>query len=65
MDGVRSMMERKATSVFPEFVAYLIKYMMERYGCTVVAKGCENDTNITFHGVCCFSVFKYFCQMEY
>uniref|UniRef100_A0A4W5QIL9 Lipoprotein lipase n=1 Tax=Hucho hucho TaxID=62062 RepID=A0A4W5QIL9_9TELE len=23
----------------------------------------ENDTNINFHKVCCFSVFRYFCQM--
>uniref|UniRef100_A0A4W5LY99 Cyclic nucleotide gated channel subunit alpha 2 n=1 Tax=Hucho hucho TaxID=62062 RepID=A0A4W5LY99_9TELE len=30
---------------------------------TVVAKRFENDTNINFHKVCCFSVFRYFCQM--
>ena len=30
---------------------------------TVVAKHFENDTNINFHNVCCFSVFRYFCQM--
>ena len=29
----------------------------------VVAKSFENDTNINFHKVCCFSVFRYFCQM--
>uniref|UniRef100_A0A8C7MKZ3 Kinesin family member 13B n=1 Tax=Oncorhynchus kisutch TaxID=8019 RepID=A0A8C7MKZ3_ONCKI len=27
---------------------------------TVVAKSFENDTNINFHKVCCFSVFRYF-----
>uniref|UniRef100_A0A4W5RDD2 Transketolase n=1 Tax=Hucho hucho TaxID=62062 RepID=A0A4W5RDD2_9TELE len=30
---------------------------------TVVAKSFENDTNINFHKVCCFSVFRYFCQI--
>ncbi|CDQ88970.1 unnamed protein product [Oncorhynchus mykiss] len=30
---------------------------------TVVAKSFENNTNINFHIVCCFSVFRYFCQM--
>ena len=30
---------------------------------TVLAKSFENDTNINFHKVCCFSVFRYFCQM--
>uniref|UniRef100_A0A8C7HTJ2 Kinesin family member 13B n=1 Tax=Oncorhynchus kisutch TaxID=8019 RepID=A0A8C7HTJ2_ONCKI len=31
---------------------------------TVVAKSFENDTNINFHKVCCFSVFRYFCQIQ-
>ena len=31
--------------------------------CTVVTKGFENDTNINVHKVCCFSVFRYFCQV--
>ncbi len=26
-------------------------------------KSFENDTNINFHKVCCFSVFRSFCQM--
>ena len=30
---------------------------------TVVAKSLGNDTNMNFHKVCCFSVFRYLCQM--
>ena len=31
--------------------------------CTVMDKSFENDTNMNFHQVCCFSIFRYFCQM--